>query len=174
MYGPPFVGKHRDTFRRSSLCDLPPLAPSPPSPGGERIRKIPLCRDSKRLRLFVPRHLVSSADCYWVFPRSFYVSLCMVRFTLLQKHLETIPPNILITNIVALSWDRPRRGHLRNMTTYQLRRPAQPVPATHFRDRRLPLLPPPMNGNRHSKPTPWPTPLQRSEEFLNSEGEDQM
>ena len=55
----------------------------------------------------------------------------------------------------------------------QLRRPAQPVPAKTFRDWRLPLLPHPTNGNRHSQPAPWTTPSQRSEDFLDTEGEYQ-
>ena len=54
-----------------------------------------------------------------------------------------------------------------------MRRPAQPVPSAPFGDRRLPLLPPPTNGNRHSQPASWITPSQINEEFPNTEGEDQ-
>ena len=132
LYVPPVVGKHGEAFRRSSPCDLPPLAPAPPRPCGGCTRKSPPCRDSKRTRLFVPLHLVGSADCYCISPRSFYVSLGMVHFTLLQKHFGTILQNIFITKIAALAWDRPRQGHLWNMKNYQLRRPAQPVPAALF------------------------------------------
>ena len=46
-------------------------------------------------------------------------------------------------------------------------------PAESFGDWHLPLLPPPTNGNRHSKLAPWLTPLRLSEDFLNTEGEDQ-
>ena len=152
------LGKHGDAFRRSSPCDLPPLVPAPPRPRGGSTRKSPTCRDSKKLRLLAPRHIVRSADCYWVFHRSFYVSLGMARFTLLRKHLRTIPPNIFITNIAASAWDKPQHRHLWYMRTHQLRRPTQPVPAAPFGDWRLPLLPPPTNENRHSKPAPWHTP----------------
>ena len=47
------------------------------------------------------------------------------------------------------------------------------LPAAPFRDRRLPLLPPPSNGDRHSKPAPWLTSLQFSEDFPGTEGEKQ-
>ena len=101
--------------------------------------------------------------------RSFYVSLGMVRFTDLRKHLGTIPPSILLTAIAAAAWDRPRIGHLRQMTICHLQRSSQAVPATPFRDRRRPLLPSTANENRSHKPTPWPTPLQWSKDFYNSE-----
>ena len=97
----------------------------------------------------------------------------MVRFTSLRKHLGKIPPNIFIANISASAWDRIQQGHLRYMTTHQLRRPAQPVLAAPFGYWRLPLLPPPTNENRHPKPAPWHTPSRRSKDFTNSEGEDQ-
>ena len=97
----------------------------------------------------------------------------MVRFTFLQKHLGMIPPSILLTVIAALAWDRQRQGHLKQTTIHQLRRSAQSVPATPLGDRRRPLLPSTANENRRYKPAPWPTPLRRSEEFLNLEGKDQ-
>ena len=89
-YGPPFVGNHGDAFRRSSLCDLPPLAPAYPSPRIGRIQNIPPFRESKRLGSSVPRHLVGSENFHQVFSQSFYVGLCMVRYILLRKHLGTI------------------------------------------------------------------------------------
>ena len=101
--------------------------------------------------------------------RSFYVNLGMVRYRLLQKYLRTLPPIVLIANIAALAWNQPRQGHLRHTTIYQLRRPAQPVPATPSVYRRLPVLPPTTNGNRHSKPAPLLTPLRRSEYFFDTE-----
>ena len=101
--------------------------------------------------------------------RSFYVSFGMVRFTYLWKHLGTIPPSILLTNIAALEWDWQIKRHLRQTTICQLRRSAQVVPATHFGDRRRPLIPSTANENRSHKPTLWPTPLQRSKDFYKLE-----
>ena len=97
----------------------------------------------------------------------------MVRFTFLRKHLGTIPPNMLLTDIVASAWDRQRQGYLQQKTIHQLRRTAQAVPTTPFGNRRLPLLPPTANVKRHYKPAPWHTPSQWSEDFLNLEGGDQ-
>ena len=118
----------------------------------------------------------------------------MVRFTFLQKHLGTIPLSILLTNIAASAWDRPRKGHIKQTTIYQLLRSEQAVPATPLRDWRRHLTPPTVNENRSYKPAPWPTPSRRSkdfskledykpapwptpsrrsEEFLNLEGKDQ-
>ena len=45
-------------------------------------------------------------------------------------------------------------------------------PAESFGYRRLPLLPPPTNGNWHSQPTPWLTPSRLREDFPYNEGED--
>ena len=59
-YRLPVLENHGDAFRRSSLCDLPTIAPAPPRPRGGRIRKSPPCWDSKRLRLFIPRHHLCS------------------------------------------------------------------------------------------------------------------
>ena len=103
----------------------------------------------------------------------------MVRFNFLRKHLWTIPPSILLTDIAASSWDWPRRVHLKQTKIYQLRRSAQAVPATPFGDWCRPLLPSTANAwptpSRRSKdlsksedykPAPWHTPSQRGEEFL--------
>ena len=92
----------------------------------------------------------------------------MVRFTYLRKHLGTIPPSFILTDIAASAWDRPRIRHLRQMTIRQLRRSAQAVPATPFGDRRRPLLHATANENWSHEPTPWPTPLQRNIDFNNS------
>ena len=69
-YGPTFVRKHEDAFRRYSLCDLPPHKPATPRPRRGQFWKIPPCWDRKRLRSSVPRHLVRMADCYQVFPKN--------------------------------------------------------------------------------------------------------
>ena len=63
-WGPTFVGKHRDTFRRSSSYGLPPQKPATPRPCRGRIQKSLPCRDHKRLRSSAPRHLFGSADCH--------------------------------------------------------------------------------------------------------------
>ena len=154
-----------DAFRRSSPCDLPPLTPASPRPCRRRIQKSPPFRDSKRIRSSVPLHLVGSADCHRVFPKSFYVGLGMVQYILLRKHLGAIPSIFFIPDNTVSEWNRPRLGHLQIPTIFQMRRPAQPVPFTPFGDRRLPLLPLPSNGNRNSQPAPWLTPFQFSEEF---------
>ena len=52
----------------------------------------------------------------------------MVRYTLLIKHLRTIPLIFLITNIAASAWNRPRRGHIWHMKTCQMRRPEKQYP----------------------------------------------
>ena len=140
-YGPPFVGQHGDAFRRSSPCDLPPLEPDSPRPCRGSIQEIPPCRDSKRLRSFVPRHLVGSANCHQVSPQRFHIGLGMVRYLLLRKHLGTIPPIVFIPNKTASACNMPRRGHLRLPKICQLQRPAQSVPVSLFGDRRLPILP---------------------------------
>ena len=93
----------------------------------------------------------------------------MVRFIYLQKHLGTIPPSFFLTDIAALAWDRPRRGHLRQMTLRQTWRSAQAVPATTLGGRRRPLPPSTANENRIHKLTPWTTPLQSNKDFCNSE-----
>ena len=59
------------------------------------------------------------------------------------------------------------------MTICQMWRPAQPVPIAPFGDWRLPLIPLPSNGYRHSQLAPWLTPLRLSEDSPNPEGEDQ-
>ena len=101
--------------------------------------------------------------------QSFYVRLGMVCFTYLGKHLGTIPPSILLTAIAAAAWDRPRIGHLRQMTICHLKRSSQAVPATTFGDRRHPLLPSTAKNNWRYRPAPWSTPLCRSEESSKSE-----
>ena len=103
------------------------------------------------------------------FPRSFYVSLGMVRFTYLRKHLGTIPPSIHLTDIAASAWDQPRRGHLIQPTISHLWRSAQAVTATIFVDQRRPLLPSTANENRSYKPAPWPTPSRRSKDLSKLE-----
>ena len=97
----------------------------------------------------------------------------MVRYVLLRKHLGTILSIVFIPNNTTLAWNWPRRGHLQHPTICQLQRPAQPLPVATFGDRRLPFLPPPLNGNRESQPAPWLTPSRFSEEFPNMEGKDQ-
>ena len=172
-YGPNFVGNHEDTFQRSALCDLPPHAPAPLRPHRGRIQNIPPCPDSKRLRSSVPHHLVRSASCHRVFPQSFYVGLCMAQYILLGKHLGTIPSISPIPDDNASECNWLRRGHLQLPTICQLLRFSKSVPVTHFGDRRLPLLPLPINVNRNSQPVPWLTPLQFSLDPPDPEGEDQ-
>ena len=171
-YGPPFVGNHGDTFRRSSLCDLPPQAPAPKIPLRGKIKKIPRCQDSKQLRSSVPRHLFGSADCHRFFPQSFYVGLVMVQYFLLRKHLGTILPISPIPDDTYSAWNWPRRGHLRLPTIYQPRRPPKSVPVAPFGDQRFPILPIPANENHHYQPAPWITPLIFIEDSPNPEGED--
>ena len=114
-----------------------------------------------------------SCQVGWLFVGSpsqrFYVSLGMLRFTYFRKHLGKIPPSILLTDIDASAWDRPRRGNLRQSTICQLRRSAQAVPTTPFGDRRCPLLPSTANENWSYKPVPWPTPSWRSKDFSKLE-----
>ena len=172
-YGPPFVGNQGDAFRRSSLYDIPPLAPAPPRPRRGHIQNIPPCWDKKRLQSSVPHHIAGSEDSHWVFRQSFYVGLVIVQYVLLRKHLGTIPSNIFIPDNTSSAWNRPQQGNLRHLTICQLRRLTQPVPALPFGDRCLPLLPPPLNGNWHSQLAPWLTPLRFSKEFPDMEGEDQ-
>ena len=93
----------------------------------------------------------------------------MVRFIYLRKHLGVIPPSFFLANIAASAWDRPKRGHTRQMKIRQLRRSAQAVPASPFGGRRRPLLPSTANKNRSHESTPWRTPLQRNKDFYNSE-----
>ena len=97
----------------------------------------------------------------------------MVRYVLLRKRLGMIPTIFLVPDATASAWNWPRRGHLRPMTIFQLWRPAKPDPVVPFVDQCLPLLPLPLNRNRHSQPAPWSTPSQFSEDSLISEGEDQ-
>ena len=82
LYVPTFVGKHGDAFRRSSSCDLPPHEPATTRPHRGRIWKIPPCRDHKRLRSSVPRHLVGLADFHQDFPQKLLrtLSYCSIRF----------------------------------------------------------------------------------------------
>ena len=54
-----------------------------------------------------------------------------------------------------------------------MQRPAQPVPVTPFGDWCLLLLPFPSNGNRNSQTAPWLIPSLFSEDFPNTEGEEQ-
>ena len=172
-YGTPVVGKNRDAFRRSSLCDVPPLLPSHPKTRRGRIQKSPPCWDRKRLRHSVLCNLIGPTNCHWVSPQISYISLGMVRCILLKKHLGTIPSIFLTLSNTALAWNRPWQGHLRHLTICQMWRPTQPVLAASFGDQRPPLLPPTTNGNRHSQPAPWLTPSGFSEEFLDTLGEDQ-
>ena len=46
-------------------------------------------------------------------------------------------------------------------------------PAATFVYRRLPLFPPPTNGNRQYQPATWLTSLRLSEDLPDTEGEDQ-
>ena len=85
----------------------------------------------------------------------------------------TIPSTVFTPDNTDLEWNPPRRGNLQHPTVCKMWRPAQPGPAAPFGYRRLPLLPPPSNGNRHSQLAPWLTPSQFSEDFPNTEGEYQ-
>ena len=98
--------------------------------------------------------------------KSFYVGLVMVQYVLLRKRLGIIPSILLVPDANALLWNIPRLGHLRTTTIFQLRRPAKPDPVAPFGDRRLPLLPLPLNENRHSQPSPWSTPSRFSKDYL--------
>ena len=82
-----------------------------------------------------------------------------------------IPSIVLAPNATALACNRPQRGHLRPTTIFQLRRPGKPDPVSPFGDWHLPLLPLPSNGNRHSQPAPWSTPLWFRKYYLDLEGE---
>ena len=57
-----FVGKHGDTFQRSSSCDLRSHETDTLRPVRGRIWKIPLFQDHKRLQSPVPRHIVGKDD----------------------------------------------------------------------------------------------------------------
>ena len=144
-YGPPVVGKHREAFLRSSLCGLPPLALASPRPRRGCTQKSPPFRDIKKIRSSVPHHLVGSDDCHRVYPQRLYLGLGMGQYVLLQKHLGKIPSIVFIPDNNSLAWNWPRRGHLRHLTIFQLRRTVQPVPASLFRDWCLPLIPLPSN-----------------------------
>ena len=159
-YGPPFLGKHGDTFRRSSLCNLITLLSATPRPCIGRTQKSPPFRDNKRLQYFIPRHILGSADCHRFFFQSFYLGLGIVRYVLLQKHLVIIPFIVFIPDDTALAWNILQRVHLQHPTTCWMRRPTQPVRSTPSIDWRLPLLLPSSNGNWHSKPAPLFTPFQ--------------
>ena len=137
------------------------------------IRKIPPCRDRKRLRSSVPCHLVGSADCHRVFPQKLLRRLRYGAIHLTTQTPRDDPVDCPCPRRHCLSVESPRRGNLRPTTICQLRRPAKPDPVAPFGDRRLPLLPLPLNRNRHSQPAPWSTPSRFREDYLDSEGEDQ-
>ena len=105
--------------------------------------------------------------------KSFYIGLGMARCVLLHKHLGTTPYIVPIPENTALAWNKPRQGHLRPTTIFQLWITAKPDPVEPFRDQHPPLLPLPSNGKRHSQLAPWHTPSRFSEESLNLEGGDQ-
>ena len=100
----------------------------------------------------LPSHAISSGRPIFIrfSLKSFYVGLCMVRYILLRKHLGTIPPIVLIPEKSASAWNRPRWVHLRPTTICHICRPDKPDPVAPFGDWRLPLLPLPSDGNRHS------------------------
>ena len=82
-YGPHFVGKHRDAFQRSSLCDLPLHELATMRPRRGIIRNSLTCRDCERIQFPVPRHIAGSTGFHWVLSQKIIRRLryVAIRFT---------------------------------------------------------------------------------------------
>ena len=85
------VGKHGDSLRRYSLCDLPPTELAPPRPCvGSNQKSLP-CWDNKWLQLYVPRHLFELAVCCRVFHLKLLRKTWYGAFHLFAKTLRDNP-----------------------------------------------------------------------------------
>ena len=86
LYRPPFVGKHGDAFQHTYLCGLPPHKPATTRPRRGRIWKIPPCQYHKRIRSFIPHHLVRSAHFHCIFPQNL---LQILRYGMIRHTTQT-------------------------------------------------------------------------------------